>query len=111
MVITTPDLSAGFQLAGVETFVAANVGEAETILDELMAGRGASLILVRRSLLAGMNLHLHRRIAASYQPLVMALPGGAPTASRQGQRHYVTELIRQTVGFQISFDKKAGEQA
>jgi len=109
MVITTPDLESGFQLAGVETFTAAGVEEAEAILGQLMAGQEASLILVRRSLLQAMNPRLQHRIAGGYRPLVMAIPSGAPARARRGHGRYITELIRQAIGFRISFGHLDGE--
>jgi hypothetical protein len=43
MVITTPDLAPGFQLAGAEAFAVESAGEAERVLQELVEGVEASL--------------------------------------------------------------------
>jgi V/A-type H+-transporting ATPase subunit F len=103
MVITTPDLAPGFQLAGVETFAVETAEKAESLLRELLAGDEASLIVVRQDLLQAMPPRLQRQLEASYRPLVMAIPGGGPTAPTEERRYYIAELIRRAIGFHITF--------
>lgn len=103
MVITTPDLAPGFQLAGTETFAVETTEEAERVLRELLEGDKASLIVIRQDLLGAMPHRLQRRVEASYRPAVMAIPGGTPTASAEEHRHYIAELIRRAIGFHITF--------
>jgi V/A-type H+-transporting ATPase subunit F len=103
MVITTPDLAPGFQLAGVETFAVENAENAEAVLRELLVRDEASLIVVRQDLLQAMPHRLQRQLEASYRPLVMAIPGGTPTGPTEERRHYIAELIRRAIGFQITF--------
>ncbi|GAB4432807.1 MAG: hypothetical protein Fur0044_30340 [Anaerolineae bacterium] len=108
MVITTPDLVSGFQLAGVETFAVEDVEAAEEVLQQLLTGGEASLIVVQRALLEAMNPRLQRQAEASYQPVVMAIPGGLPTLTRGERRRHVSALLRRAIGFQITF---GGEQS
>ncbi len=103
MVITTPDLAPGFQLAGAETFAVESIEEAETVLHQLLEGGEASLIVVRQDLLGAMHPHLQRQIEASYRPVVMAIPGGTPTAQPEQHRRYIADLIRRAIGFHITF--------
>ena len=103
MVITTPDLALGFQLAGVETFSVEGVEEAERVLHDLLEAGEASLIVVRQDLLGAMPLRLQRQIEASYRPIVMAIPGGTPTTLGDEHRRYIAELIRRAIGFHITF--------
>lgn len=103
MVITTPDLVAGFQLAGVETFAVEDVEAAEAVLQQLLTGGAASLIVIQQTLLQAMNPRLQRRAEASYQPVVMAIPGGLPTLTRGERRRHVSALLRRAIGFQITF--------
>lgn len=103
MVITTPDLALGFQLAGVETWAVEDVAEAETVLQKLLVEREASLIAVRRALLQAMDTRLQRQVEASYQPAVIAIPGGLPTLGRGERRRHLASLIRRAIGFQITF--------
>ena len=104
MVITTPDLAPGFELAGVETFAVESVEQAETTLNQLMADEEASLIVVRQGLLEAMNARLQRRVGRSFQPVVVAIPGGIPALTAGGKRQqYLTDLIRRAIGFRITF--------
>ena len=103
MVITTPDLAPGFQLAGVETFAVEGVEEAQAVLRKLLAEGEASLVVVRRALLQAMDIRLQRQVEASYQPVVMAIPGAMPVLSRGEHRRYISILIRRAIGFQITF--------
>jgi len=104
MVITTPDVAPGFELAGVETFAVESVSQAESILDELLTGDEASLIVVRQGLLEAMSARLQRQVGRSYRPVVIAIPGGMPTLTSSGRRQrYISELIRRAIGFRITF--------
>lgn len=103
LVITTPDLAPGYQLAGVETFAVQTVEEAETTLSKLLDERDASLIIVRRALLQAMDPRLQRRLEASVQPVVMPIAGRPTHIPGKEYRHHLLQLIRHTVGFHISF--------
>lgn len=103
MVITTPDLAPGFQLAGVETFTVENVEKAEVVLRELLTGDEASLIVVHQRLLAAMDPRLQRQIGLSYRPVVVDIPGGMPTTLGEERRRHIAELIRRAIGFHITF--------
>ncbi|MDH3674439.1 MAG: V-type ATP synthase subunit F [Anaerolineae bacterium] len=111
MVITSPDLAPGFQLAGVETFVAEGVETAERILRKLLTGDEASLIVVHRELLQGMGPRLRRQIELSYRPVVVDIPAGMPIAPGEERRRYVSELIRRAIGFHITFGNDRPESS
>jgi vacuolar-type H+-ATPase subunit F/Vma7 len=103
VVITTPDLVPGFQLAGVETYAVANPEKAQALLRDLMQSEDASLIAVRQDLLEGIDPRLQRQIDTSYQPIVTAIPGGGLALPGEGRQHYITQLIRRAIGFHITF--------
>ena len=103
MVITTPDLAPGFQLAGAKTFAVESTEEAVRVLHGLLEADEASLIVVRQDLLGAMPPCLQSKIEASYRPVVMAIPGGTPTAPAEERRRYIAELIRRAIGFHITF--------
>ena len=103
LVITTPDLAPGFQLAGVETFSVETVEEAEETLTRLLDDREASLVIVRRALLQAMESRLQRRLESSVQPVVMQIAGRPASIPGKDHQQHLTELIRRTVGFHINF--------
>jgi vacuolar-type H+-ATPase subunit F/Vma7 len=109
LVITTPDLAPGFQLAGVETFAVDTVAEAEATLTTLLDDRDTSLIIVRRALLQAMNPHLQRRLESSAQPVVMSIAGRPTSIPGHDHQHHLSELIRRTVGFHINFGRASDE--
>ncbi len=103
LVITTPDLAPGFQLAGVETLAAATVEAAESALRQLLDGRDASLVLIHRALLQGMSAAVQRRVESSLQPVVMPITGRPTAMPGQEHQRHLTEMVRRTVGFHINF--------
>ena len=104
MVITSPDLAPGFELAGVETFAVERIDQAEATLDQLLSGDEANLIVVRQGLLEAMSPRLQRQVSRSYRPVVIAIPGGIPALTSSGRRQrYISELIRRAIGFRITF--------
>ena len=103
VVITTPDIALGFQLAGVETFAVEGATQAEAVLRTLLEGGEASLIAVRQELLQAIDPRLRRQLDTSSSPVVMAIPGGTPTHPREEHRHRIAELIRRAIGFHITF--------
>lgn len=110
IVVTTPDIALGFQLAGVETFAVETPKDAQALLQQLLATDEDSLIAVCQELLADVPPRLQQRIAASYRPVVMPIPGGAPTVTGEGRQRYIAELIRRAVGFHITFGAEPGEK-
>lgn len=102
VVITTPDLAPGFQLAGVETLAVDGFEKAQALLRELLASEDASLIAVRQDLLRGIDPRLQRQIETSYRPIVVAIPGGTPARSGEEHQRYIVELIRRAIGFHIT---------
>ena len=110
IVVTTPDMATGFELAGVEAFAAQSPQEAETILRGLLESEEASLIAVRQDLLDSIDPRLRRQVETSYRPLVMLIPGGTPASPGEERRRYIAELIRRAVGFHITFGPQEGRE-
>lgn len=103
VVVTTPDLAPGFQLAGVEAHAVETPEQAQAVLRDLMHGDEVSLIAVRQDLLRGIDVRLQRQMDFSYQPIVMAIPGGGLALPGEGRQRYIAELIRRAIGFHITF--------
>lgn len=102
MVVTTPDLVVGYQLAGVETFAAADSFQAEQTLRELIKEGEASLIAVHQDLLQGMDSRMRRQIESGLRPIVIAIPASRQDAALEARSRYITELIRRAIGIHIS---------
>jgi vacuolar-type H+-ATPase subunit F/Vma7 len=106
IVITTPDLAPGFELAGVDTFAVDSRERAQSLLREFLEKAQPDLIAVCSDLIEDMDLQLQRRVDRSYHPVVIAIPGGTPSITESGRQRYIAELIRRAVGFQITFETK-----
>jgi vacuolar-type H+-ATPase subunit F/Vma7 len=68
-----------------------------------LAGDKTSLVVVCRSLLQGVSSPLKRQIEASYRPVVVAIPDSQPTLPQETRRHQLSEFMRRTIGFQMTF--------
>ena len=111
MVITTPDLAPGFQLAGVETFTVNTAAEAETTLRRLLDEPEAGLIIIPRDMLAAMPPRLQQRAQSSIAPVVMPLTGqAARQVAGQEYEAHLSEMIRRTVGFHLNIGGEAGAE-
>ena len=77
--------------------------QAEATLSQLLAGDKASLVVVCRSLLQGVSFQLKRQIEASYGPVVIDIPDGQPVLPQESRRRQLSELMRRTIGFQMTF--------
>ncbi len=78
--ITTPDLAAGFQLAGVEAFSVHCAAEAEEVLRRLFKEGGASLVIVHQDLLEDFENRPHE--ICSLLPVASKRSAPSPTTMR-----------------------------
>jgi vacuolar-type H+-ATPase subunit F/Vma7 len=108
LVVTRPDLATGFELAGVETFVAQDVEEAEELIGGWLDDGEKGLLAIDETLLLYLNPGLIQRLQASPSLPYLGIPGGQPLDPRISRRGRITEMIRQAIGFHITFK---GEQA
>lgn len=108
LVVTRPDLATGFELAGVETFVVQDAEETEELIGGWLNEGEKGLLAIDETLLLLLNPGLVRRLQASPDLPHLAIPGGQPLDRRLSRRGRITEMIRQAIGFHITFK---GEQA
>jgi vacuolar-type H+-ATPase subunit F/Vma7 len=103
LVVTRPDLAAGFELAGVETFVVQDAEEAEELIGGWLNDGEKGLLAIGETLLMHLDPGLIRRLQASPSLPHLAIPGGQPLDPRISRRGRITEMIRQAIGFHITF--------
>ena len=102
LVLTTPDLAAGYRLGGVAAIEVASTAEAAARLEELL-GREDGVIAVHAPFFHAFGRPLRRRLDALRAPLVVALPAGATRAETEDRREQLLQLLRQAVGYGITF--------
>jgi vacuolar-type H+-ATPase subunit F/Vma7 len=102
LVLTTPDLAAGYRLAGVAVVEVASAAEAATQLEELLE-REHGVIAVHAPYFRALSRSLRQRLDTLRAPLVVALPAGMTDDHAEDRRRRLLEMLRQAVGYEITF--------
>ena len=103
IVITTPELSPGYQMAHVQTIVARSAREAQTRLEPFLADDDISVIAIHSAYLADMDEAVRRRIDTQPLPAVVALPTGLAQGGEAPRREQLASMLRRAIGFEITF--------
>jgi vacuolar-type H+-ATPase subunit F/Vma7 len=103
LVLTTPELATGYRLGGVAAIEVASPSEAAASLEELLE-REDGVIAVHAPFFHAFDRRLRRRLDALRAPLVVALPAGATVEQAQDRRERLLQMLRQAVGYEITFD-------
>jgi V/A-type H+-transporting ATPase subunit F len=103
VVVTTAELGVGYRLAGAATVEVASALEAESQLSQLL-DRERGVIAVHAPYFDQLSRALRRRLDATVHPLVVALPAGTSTAHDERRRDQLAQMLRQAVGYEITFD-------
>jgi vacuolar-type H+-ATPase subunit F/Vma7 len=109
IVITTPELEAGYRLAGVATRTAGSVADATEALQELLLQPGdGDVVAVHEPFFNQLDASLQRRIDSLVSPLVIALPGGEGADAEAERRARHLRILWEAVGYQITFEPGDG---
>jgi vacuolar-type H+-ATPase subunit F/Vma7 len=103
IVVTTPDLSPGYRLAGTATETVRSPAEAAGVVAELVASGEGGVIAVHEPFLARMDPRVRRRFEDSVDPVVVALPEGGGARGIGGRRARLTALLQHAVGYRLGF--------
>ncbi len=102
LILTTRDLAVGYRLAGAATVEVASAGQAATALEDLLAGEDG-VIAVHAPYYDALPTPLRRRLDSLRIPLVVPLPAGTATEAVGDRRQRLLELLRQAIGYEITF--------
>lgn len=106
IVLTTPQLEAGYRLAGVSTHAVATTEEAAERLHELFErGGDGDVVAVHEPFFRELDAPLRRRIDSTVSPLVVALPGGEGADAEAERRAQHLRILWEAVGYEITFDR------
>lgn len=105
IIVTTPELTPGFRLAGVTTLTASSAREASAIVRDLIDGGEKGVIGLHAPYWANMDRDLRRRLEGMVNPVVITLPAGTQniTGGQGERRAAITALLRRAVGYKITF--------
>ena len=111
VVLTTPELSPGYQLAGAVTVPVTTREEAAAELLSLVDGRGErGVVAIHEPFHSNLDRELRRRFDETTEPLVVPLPAGEPGEGDGGRRERLMKMLWQAVGYEITFDAEGGKQ-
>lgn len=106
LVVTTPDLVAGFRLAGVGAYAAGSSDEARRLIAGWL-GSESGLLAIDETLYAGFDVVFRQRLNEAEQLPYLVLPAGLTAEEGVSGLGRVAALLREAVGFHITFQ---GEQ-
>lgn len=101
--IVLPSIAAGYQLAGADVVTAETAAEAERLLSRWMADGEEGLVAVDERLAGGVDPALRRRLDAYGRLPLLPIPSGEPVPPELSTHMRIADLIREAVGFHISF--------
>jgi vacuolar-type H+-ATPase subunit F/Vma7 len=105
LVLTTRDLSVGYRLAGAATVEVASTAQTAAALEELLTGEDG-VIAVHAPYFDALPGPLRRRLDSLRVPLVVPLPAGTATEPVSDRRQRLLELLRQAIGYEITFGEE-----
>jgi vacuolar-type H+-ATPase subunit F/Vma7 len=109
LIITHPSLVAGFQIAGVEAVGAEDPDTAAEIALEMIAEQESGLLAIDSSLLENMDRGMRERLQSAKHLPILAIPGGEPLGMGASRRARIVEMIRQAIGFHMTFKRRTDE--
>ena len=102
VIIARPSIIPGFHLAGIEAVPVANVAEARVALERRLLQGTGGLLAIDEEFLAAFDPAFRRRLDDS--PLLfLPLPTGEPLPPETSSRARIAALIRQAIGFHMTF--------
>jgi vacuolar-type H+-ATPase subunit F/Vma7 len=102
LVLTTPELAAGYRLAGVAVLAVTSSADAATRLEQLLDHHDG-VIAVHAPYFHAFGRSLRRRLDALRAPLVVPLPAGTTDDEASDRRQRLLQMLRQAVGYEITF--------
>jgi vacuolar-type H+-ATPase subunit F/Vma7 len=103
LVITRPELAVGVQLAGVNAYGAETVETAQELIGSWLDAGESGLIAIDDGFMDYLDAGILEQLEASSRLLYIPIPGGNPLGPQVSQRGRIAALIRQAVGFHITF--------
>ena len=98
VVIASPELSVGFELAGVSVVAAADGLEAARKLDDVRDIAG--VVMIEESLYGALPDETRRDLQRSAAPVVIPVPG--PDWTKESTAHeYIVEILRRAIGYRV----------
>jgi len=105
LILTTRDLVVGYRLAGATTVEVTSAAQAAATLEELLVDEDG-VIAVHAPYFDALPASLRRRLDSLRTPLVVPLPAGTASDPIGERRQRLLELLRQAIGYEITFGQE-----
>jgi len=102
LVVTSPALAPGFQLAGVEAYGAEDAESAQNLIGPWLDAGEAALLAIDERLLEHMERAFIERLQAADHLPYLPIPGSEPIGKGISRRHHIEEMIRRAIGFKVT---------
>lgn len=105
-IVAPPETVSGFHLAGIDAYAAEDGSAAQAQIEKWLTGGEQGLLAIDESLYIDLEPIFERRLIANHMLPVIVMPSGRPVGSEITSRHHIAELIREAIGFHITFQDK-----
>jgi vacuolar-type H+-ATPase subunit F/Vma7 len=109
VVLARPSLVTGFRLAGVEALAAGDAKEAQQVIERWLVAEEDILLALDDGLLERLPDDLIRRMEAARSLLYVSIPAGDELSSEVSRQQQIATMLRQAIGFSITFREEEVE--
>ena len=101
VIVTNPETSNGFRLAGVEVFEASVAEEAKNLLVDFINDDSVGIVAIDEDLMEEVDERLKDKIDKLYKPVVIPIPPKKTVEVSDTRTAYVQSIIKRAIGFDI----------
>ncbi|MBI3398502.1 MAG: V-type ATP synthase subunit F [Deltaproteobacteria bacterium] len=105
LIITYPDTSLGFKLAGVEVKKVEEGENITAILNDIIKNGGYGLLAVEEGLLAKIDEGILKRIRKTGIPVIVPIDTPKSWHGEMEMESYIARLIRRAIGYQVKIKR------
>ncbi|MBI5327125.1 MAG: V-type ATP synthase subunit F [Deltaproteobacteria bacterium] len=105
LVITYPDTSLGFNLAGVEVKETEEGGDITPMLLEIIQAGNYGLLAIEEKLLAKVDEGILKRIRKTGIPVIVPINTPKSWHGEADMESYIARLIRRAIGYQVKIKR------
>ncbi|MBI5047972.1 MAG: V-type ATP synthase subunit F [Deltaproteobacteria bacterium] len=105
LVITYPDTSLGFNLAGVEVKEVQEGEDITAVLNDIVKTGGYGLLAIEEKLLTKVDEGILKRIRKTGIPVIVPINTPKSWHSEVEMESYIARLIRRAIGYQVKIKR------
>jgi V/A-type H+-transporting ATPase subunit F len=98
VVVTDPEMAAGFRLAGVDVYEASDLDEAKLVIPPLINKDDIGIVAISEDLMQVLDNKMLEKIEKTYRPIIIPIPSKIKGISRTT---YIERLLQRAIGYNI----------